>query len=179
MPTAEHDPLGPDFDRRLGAALDRVMPPTPNVTGARYRLTSATLPRRALRLGSALAAAGALGVVSLSAFAATGSPNPVVWTERAASTISHIPEAGPKSEATQNPPSSQNGAPSAAQGGTAHPSPAHSEKPADGQHPDPSDHPESSSHPEPSESPDHSSSHQPSDDGRHGWPSPSPGQHDH
>jgi hypothetical protein len=194
MPIAEQGPLGPDFERRLRAALDRVAPPTPYVSGARYRMTAARLPRRALRLATLLAAAGAAGVVSLSAFAATGSANPAVWTERAASTIKsvgHIPET-PKTDPGQTPPSGQS-APPATRGGTPHSSPAATPKPDQGEHSE-RDHPERSPHPEPSPSPRPSPSPEPSDDG-HGthspwpsawpspwpsaWPSPWPSPRDH
>src|ERR1035437_1473570 len=39
MQITEGGKLGPPFDRRLRASLDMVVPPTPHLTGAPYRLT--------------------------------------------------------------------------------------------------------------------------------------------
>jgi hypothetical protein len=164
MPIGEHSPLGPGFDRRLRAALDRVVPPTPHVMSARYRMLGAPA-RRALRLVPTLTVVVVVGVVSITAFAATGSANPVVWTQRAAASIqsvSHIPAVSPEipetSPAAKHSPTS--GQPA---GGTAKSTPSHSPD-SQQSHGEPSDHPEGSPHPEPSD---------------HPWPSPSPEPGDH
>lgn len=117
MPITERGKLGPTFDRRLTAALDRVVPPTPHLAGARYR--SAMQPIRSgriWRLAPALVGIGAIGIIATSATVATGSTNPAVWTQRAASSIksvSHIvqskpgPVRGPKPKPSQGAASSQ------------------------------------------------------------------------
>jgi uncharacterized membrane protein YgcG len=71
------DPLGPDLTARLKAELDRV---EPRHTSPRY-LSSPMRPLT-FRLAPALLAASVIGILALSAFVATGSPNPVVWGER-------------------------------------------------------------------------------------------------
>ena len=96
---------GSDFDARLNAALDRVVPPTPLFTSARYRssLPAAGLVRRFV---PALVGIAAVGITAISATAATGTANPAVWTERAASSIesmSHVPQSKPASTHSPNP----------------------------------------------------------------------------
>ncbi|MEA2628921.1 MAG: hypothetical protein QOJ10_1381 [Chloroflexota bacterium] len=104
MPIPERNTLGPGFERRLKAALDRVTPPSPLLSSARYRSGAAMLPRRAWRLVPVLLAVTAAGA-ALTATAATGSTNPVVWTERAGSAIESVsePAAGPKAAHTPQP----------------------------------------------------------------------------
>jgi outer membrane biosynthesis protein TonB len=81
------DPLGPSFERRLRATLNRVQPP---FSPPRYQSVTAfgTL-RTGLLRAAPLAAVGVAGLL-LTAFAATGSPNPVIWTQNAASAITSI-----------------------------------------------------------------------------------------
>jgi hypothetical protein len=96
MPITERGTLGPGFERRLKTALDSVVPSAPLF--ARYFLTTPSQSSRPWRLASALVGIGAMGIMALSAFAATGSPSPAVWGQRAVSTIqsvSHIPESSP------------------------------------------------------------------------------------
>jgi hypothetical protein len=103
MPNTEHDPLDRGFDWRLKAALDRVAPPSSN---PRYA-SSAMGGARAWPIVPALVAAGATVLLAISATAFTGSANPLVWAERAGSTIqtvSHAPEAVPSPEATPTAP---------------------------------------------------------------------------
>jgi hypothetical protein len=167
MKIADRDPLGPDFDLRLRAALDRIVPPTPYPSGARYKLMAIALNRRTLGFASLLAAASAAGIVLLSGFAATGSPNPVVWSQRAASTIqsvSHIPDA-PKAEPSEVPSSTPSGS-AVRQGDISQPSPAPHAKSSEDQRPEGSDGSWKTPHPEPSESPDPSHNQAPSDDGQ-------------
>ena len=101
MQTPERRTLGPGFERRLKIALDSVTPRTPHHFNARYRGTMWVRSRRSYRpwrLAPALMGLAAVGIMGLSAVAATGSSNPAVWTQRAASTIhavSHIPENAP------------------------------------------------------------------------------------
>jgi hypothetical protein len=104
MPIPERNTLGPGFEKRLKAALDRVTPPSPLLSSARYRSGAAKLPRRAWRLVAVLVAVTATGA-ALTAAAATGSTNPVVWTERAGSAIESVskPVAGPNAAHTPRP----------------------------------------------------------------------------
>jgi hypothetical protein len=171
MKIADRDPLGPDFDLRLRAALDRIVPPTPYPSGARYKLMAISLNRRTLGLASLLAAACAAGVVLLSGFAATGSPNPVVWSQRAAATIrsvGHIPEAT-KAEPAQTSPSISSG--STAQPG-ANSQPADGSRSSEDQKTNGSEGSWKTPHPESTESPDPSHNHGASDNGQdnsHDW----------
>src|SRR5712691_5264350 len=108
MRIKSHDPMGPGFEWRLKAALDRVRPP---LSVPRYQLAAAGV--RTLRLAPFALAAAAAALVALSATAATGSPNPVVWTERATTTIESVGH-GP---ATINSPEpSPNGSPRSSRG---------------------------------------------------------------
>jgi hypothetical protein len=85
--------IAPGFDWRLKVALDRIKPPS-------------VMPRYAMlrpgfkpwRLAPIALAGAATVLLALSATAATGSANPVVWSQRAASTIQsvgHAPEPSP------------------------------------------------------------------------------------
>ncbi len=151
MRSSNRDPIGPGFEWRLKAALDRVTPPfsTP-------RYLSARAGGRTLRFAPFALAAAATALLALSATAATGSPNPVVWTERATTTIESVgqpPATTPSTEPSSNqPPKAQREAPAAP---TTH-QPEHGASPK----PEPSETPRPSESPEPSESPsgDHSES---------------------
>ena len=97
------DPLGPGFEVRLHAALDRVQPPH---SAPRYQSAHAagTL-RRAMFRAAPLVAVAVAGLL-MTAYAATGSPNPVIWTQTAASAIGSItrgPEPGPTAEPSAAP----------------------------------------------------------------------------
>lgn len=86
-------PIAPGFDWRLKVALDRITPPAvmPRYAMARPKF-------RPWRLAPIALAGAATILLALSATAATGSANPVVWSQRAASTIEavgHAPEAAP------------------------------------------------------------------------------------
>jgi len=95
-------PIAPGFDWRLKVALDRITPPT---VMPRYAMARRALPpmrparaRRPWRLAPIALAGAATVLLALSATAATGSANPVVWSQRAASTIEsvgHTSEASP------------------------------------------------------------------------------------
>ena len=178
MPITENDDLGPGFGRRLSAALDGVTPPSPAVSGARYK----SVPRRAglqWRLAPALAIGIGAAAMALTAVAATGSPNPAVWTERAGAAIEsvgHHPGASPK--AVRSPSAdpghgTSGGQGGGRQGGQTTPSSGHDGK----QSPEPSETPETSPSPEPSSSPEESPEPSPSQDSSHGddsTPPPSP-----
>src|SRR5205814_10429882 len=98
--TEDQDPMPDAIRWRLRAELDRVRPlhSSPRYAAAR-RLGS-------WRLAPAGLAAGAVGLVALTAFAATGSANPVGWSERIGTVFEPAgpPQAAPPSVATQTPP---------------------------------------------------------------------------
>jgi hypothetical protein len=176
MRTPEHNSLDPGLERRLKATLDSVVPPSPRLASARYRSGLARPAvngfRSPWRLAPALISIGAAGM-ALTAFAATGSPNPAVWTERAGAAIqsvSHIRLTAPKAAHP-----------------TSKPEPSHETTQGTGHtttpavHPtastEPTDRPETS--PRPTSSPDDNLGSSPSPgstDG--GGPSPSPSPSD-
>src|SRR6202165_4465890 len=87
------DQLGPDFDERLGAELDRVNPPTPSPANARFN-TSATGYRPITGRKVALAAAGAVAVLMLGATALARRPQPPGWGSTVQS-VTHASESSP------------------------------------------------------------------------------------
>ena len=91
MPKTEGDPLGPGFDWRLSVELNRVRP---RWSSPRY-LNAPPHRVGAWRLAPVGLVAGVIGILALSAYAATGSANPVVWEQRIVTTIQPImvPEA--------------------------------------------------------------------------------------
>src|ERR1700737_858059 len=94
MPNSDHDPMGRGFEWRLKAALDQVTPPA---SSPRYESTVMG-GARAWPIMPALVAAGAAMLLAITASVFTGSANPVVWAERAGTTlqsVGHTPEAGP------------------------------------------------------------------------------------
>ena len=152
MPKTDRDPLGPGFEWRLRHALDRVQP---RHSSPRYQ-SAATPAVRSWRLAPAALALALVGVLAMSAYAATGSANPAVWTRQAVTVIQsagHAPAGGSESQP-------------APLGNAAHPTP-----PAGaGQGPalKPSPRPEPSESPEPSSSPEPSESADPNDSAGHG-----------
>lgn len=168
MPIPEQNTLGPDFDRRLKAALDKVAPPSPLLSNARYRTAAAMLPGRAWRLVPVLVAVVAAGA-ALSAAAATGSANPVVWTQRAGSAIESVsrPVASPKVAHTPRPQPS-GGSSSGQATGPGRPTPSGHEQ-------EPTERPEASPRPQPSPSPRETPEPSPTPDSSdQGDPTPSP-----
>jgi outer membrane biosynthesis protein TonB len=153
-------PIAPGFDWRLKVALDRIKPPS---VMPRYAMA-----RRAIRPWrvAPIALAGAATVLlALSATAATGSANPVVWSQRAASTIEavgHAPETSPSpAPSPEGSPTTVRSAPVAA--------PKHATAPKTAPKPSPTKRPEETPRPTPSD--EHSGSSSPSPSPR---PSPSP-----
>ncbi|HSP10153.1 MAG TPA: hypothetical protein VLU92_11215 [Candidatus Dormibacteraeota bacterium] len=168
MSKTEGDPLGPAFTWRLRSALDRVTPPR---TPPRY--LSASIARSApLRFAPAALAAALAGVVVLAAFATTGSANPVVWTQRAVSSIEsagHTPAVVPGPESSPSPGTESPQAPAVA-------APTHAPEHEGSPQPEPSEAPERSPSPQPRESPEpvgHSGTSSPAPS-----ESPSPNPHD-
>lgn len=86
MPKIEGDPLGRGFEWRLRAELDRVRP---RWSSPRY-LNAPPHRVGAWRLAPAGLVVGVVGILALSAYAATGSANPVVWEQRIVTTIQPI-----------------------------------------------------------------------------------------
>jgi hypothetical protein len=167
MSIIERDSLGPGFERRLKAALDAVAPRTPHAYGARYYSGRWARARRPWRLATALVGAGAIVLIAISAAAATGSPDPTVWTKRAALTIqsvSHIPETSP------NPPPNPAPDPRGAAPVAQPPVSSHT-LPTSGREAEPTDTPKLSDKPEPSPRPDESP---PLDHSAYPGPSPQP-----
>jgi hypothetical protein len=161
--------LGPGFERKLRAALDSATPPTPHFFNARYRSVGWVGSTRPWRIASALAGVGAVVLMALSAAAATSSPNPAVWTQRAVSTIqsvSHIPDNNPIPPPQNSAPEPRGTAPISHDGGTTNPvsqPSGHSAQASD--KPQQSQKGEASPRPDESPKPDHS---------RQPWPSPTP-----
>ena len=147
MPRTDPDPLGDGFKWRLRAELDRVRP---RYSAPRY-LSPARHGIGAWRFAPPGLAAGVAGMIVLTAYAATGSPNPVVWTQQIVTKIQPnvAPEASPSLAPSPEPSSHEAG-------------------PAPDQ---PTERPEPSETPEPSDG-DHSG-----DSGSSTEPSPSPGDH--
>jgi len=71
---SEEDQVDSDFKDRLRAELDRVQP----LNSAPRYLTARARPMT-LRLAPAMLGASLVAILALSAFVATGSPNPAVW----------------------------------------------------------------------------------------------------
>lgn len=101
MSKIDDDPLGPGFRWRLRAALDPVKPPfsPPRYQTVRHRPI-------AWRVAPAMLAVAAIFGLSVTAFAATGSPNPAIWTQRAVSAIdsaAHAPQTTPAAQSASEP----------------------------------------------------------------------------
>lgn len=150
MPNTDPGGLDPGLKARLRAELDRIRPPA---TSPRYLALGRSL--RAGRLAPVALAATFTGILALTAVAATGSPNPVVWSQRV-QTVINPPSPSPTNEES----------PTAPQSHTDEQSPA-----AHQESPEPTERPEPAKSPEPAESPE------PSGDNSHDTTTPSPGDH--
>ena len=164
MPIPERELLGPGFERRLKAALDKVVPPSPLLASARYRTGATMRMSRAWRFAPALVAVGA-AAMAITATATTGSPNPSVWRDRAGTvfqSVSHLPgAANPKAVPSAKPPKTT----PASQGtGPSHSTPSSGHQTEPKQSPEPTERPEPSPRPEPtpSEQPEPSPTPEPS-----------------
>lgn len=145
MPSAEQNPLGAGFEWRLRAALNRVVPP-----GSPPRYQSVSSPARPLRLAPLVLAVALTGILSVTASAASGSPNPVVWTQKATSvirTLSHVPTNVATPQQAPRPAPSRPAAvrPVAA---APHAAPAHAPEHQGWPRPEPTGHPEGSTPPD-------------------------------
>src|ERR1700746_4121478 len=99
MPKIDPDGLHPTLIARLRAELNRVRPPH-----VEPRYLTSPAPIRAWRLAPVMLAIAFTGILALTAFAATGSPNPAVWTNRVETVINPpSPTPSPESEARPSP----------------------------------------------------------------------------
>jgi hypothetical protein len=163
------------LEGRLRRALDRLTLPTPSASGARYQAMAA--PRQG-RLRPAIAALAVLALVILTGTAATGSPNPAVWTQQAGETlqaVTHPAKASPPpAHHSSLSPRPQPSETRATGGGTSHqsPQPKVTDPPEGNDRPEPGDSPEPTGPPHDGETPSPDDTHS-----RSGSPSPggSPG----
>ena len=171
------DQLGPDFDERLGAELDRATPPTPKPANARFNVSPSSY-RPITGRKVALAVVGAVAVLMLGATALARSPYPAVWVSTVES-VTHAGESNP-SPPSEVPPPVQPAAPAHLVQATNSPEPSHESPEPPGGSPEPSGSPtaspEHNQSPSPSPSPDggYSGSRSPSPS-----PSPSPSGSEH
>jgi hypothetical protein len=93
MSKTDPDEIDPPLKARLRAELNAVRPPS-----SLPRYATAGPPIRAWRLAPVALAVAATGILALTAFAATGSPNPAVWTNRV-ETVINPPSPSPTPEA--------------------------------------------------------------------------------
>ena len=120
---------------RLRAELDRIRPPA---TSPRYLASGRSL--RARRLAPVALAVAFTGILALTAVAATGSPNPVVWSQRV-QTVINPPSPSPTNEES----------PAAPQSHTEEQAPAaHQESPGPTERPEPAGGSQPTESPEPS-----------------------------
>ena len=144
------DQLGPSFDKRLRAELDRSKPTTLRPASARYSRISPGYGRLRF-LKTAVAVAAALALATVAASAASGSPNPSVWKERALTTVHKVTQTAPPSPTPEQPKASPIQPAPAAQ-----PEPSEAPEPSR-ESPEPSESPEPTESPEPRDSPSPSS----------------------
>jgi hypothetical protein len=97
MPKTERGPLGPDFDARLRRELDRFGPPD---SSPRY--ANAAPPVRAWPLAPAALLVALAAIAGLTVWAASGSANPQVWTNRV-ETVINPPSPRPGGESNSSP----------------------------------------------------------------------------
>jgi hypothetical protein len=147
------DQLGPDFDERLGAELERVAAPTPLPANARFNVSPPGYRPLAGRK-VALAVAGAVALLMVGATALARSPNPAVWV----STVESVTHVGGSSQSP-----SPDGVPQAQP-----PPPAHVQPTRTGEPNHESPEPSGDTGSQPSDSPT------PSPEQDHESPSPSP-----
>jgi hypothetical protein len=99
MPNTDPATLHPTLIARLRSELSRVRPP-----GGEPRYLTSPAPIRAWRLAPVMLAIAFTGILALSVFAATGSPNPAVWTNRVETVINPpTPSPSPAPEPSASP----------------------------------------------------------------------------
>jgi hypothetical protein len=139
MSKIDPDDLHPTLISRLHAELNRVWPPA-----REPRYLTAAAPIRAWRFAPLALAIAFTGIVALTAFAATGSPNPAVWTNRVQTVInSSLPSPTPdESPSPAQPAAAPTAPPTHRTSATPTPRPTGS---PDHESPEPEDHSGSSS----------------------------------
>jgi hypothetical protein len=161
MPKTDDDALGPALERRLRSELNRVQP---RFSSPRY--ASAAHPAvRTWRLAPVALGVSLVSMLALSGFVATGSANPVVWTQRVVTVIESNPP--PTSEPS---PAQPKAAPQAGAEHTPEQQAPATSEPREG-----SETPEPGRTPEPTVSPGPADSHSGSDgsgDSSHFSPAP-------
>jgi hypothetical protein len=171
------DQLGPDFDARLRAELDRLEGPTPLPSDARYSQSRIGY-RRFGGMKPALVVAGAVAVLLVAASAVSGSPDPAVWV----TTVENVTRVGPASPSPSpvtSPNTQANPTPRAEPSEAVEPS-HESPEPSGGEtHSQPVESPDAS----PAPSPEPAETPSPGSDGEHSGsespaPSPSPSPSD-
>jgi hypothetical protein len=95
------DDLGPDFDERIGAELDRASPPTPLLANARFKMSPSGY-RPLVGRKVALAVAGAVALLMVAATALARSPNPAVWLSTVES-VTHVAASSPSPSSESTP----------------------------------------------------------------------------
>jgi outer membrane biosynthesis protein TonB len=150
MPTPDKEMLSPGLERRLKAALDEVVPPSPTLSSARYRMGVARQWSRAWRFAPALVAIAAAGA-ALTATAATGSPNPSVWRDRAGTVIQNVGHLPSPTRAAKSPKPAARQTPEDKATEPSRPTPSSNQEPKES--PEPSDKPGPSERPEPTPPP--------------------------
>jgi len=144
MPKTDDDALGPALERRLRRELNRVQP---RFSSPRY--ASAAHPRvRMWRLAPVMLGVSLVSILALSGFVATGSANPVVWTQRVVTVI----ESNPPPTSEPSPAQPKAAPPAGAAHTPEHQAPATSEPREDSETPEPGRTPEPTESPEPSDS---------------------------
>lgn len=142
MSRTDPDPLGDGFKWRLRAELNRSQP---RYSSPRY-LSPARRRIGTWRFAPAGLAAGVAGMLVLTAYAATGSPNPVVWTQQIVTRIGpNVTESSPTPQ-PESEPSPRVGAPGA---------------PTSDRDAEPTSRPQAAETPQPGESPEPGESPQP------------------
>lgn len=164
------DQLGPDFEERLQAELERFRPPTPLPQTARFRGPQPGYrPFGGMKL--ALAMAGALAVLTVVAASAATGTDPASWPQRAVTTVESVTHAGEASSSPSPEHQTQSNVPAQGQPSkTAKPDqkspvqprgsrtePKESPEPTDGSHNEPKQSPE----PSPTQPNDHHESPSP------------------
>ena len=148
MPTTDGDSLGPTLRWRLHRELDRVQP---RFSPPRYRSAGPSLVRT-WRFAPAALGVSLVSILALSAFLATGSANPVVWTQHVVTVIESNPTPSPEASPVQPKAAPQVGPVHVPQ----HQAPVTSQPPEHSETPEPRPSSEPSESPEPSD--DHSGS---------------------
>ena len=161
MPKTDEDFFGPVFERGLRQELNRIRPRN---SSPRY-LAPAHQHLRTWRFAPVALAVSLVSILALSASVATGSPNPVVWTQRVVTVIESNPAPTPEPGPVQPKVAPRAGSTQ----GPQHQAPATSKPPERSETPEPARTADPRESPEPS---DHQSGSRESADSSHTWSPP-------